>query len=134
MGQTISPSDADNYNFAPDSKTVLVTGLTARENSTAFTDFVSQYFPAFKPTSTLTSSSLHVVRLWDVESAQEIGTIWDCRHALFSADGKTLATCHHDGTVKVWDAPHRANQPRAPPVCLWLCGFSSLLLFDHGCG
>ena len=52
---------------------------------------------------------------------EEIATFADCRQALYSPDGKTLATLHEDGTVKVWDIP-AARKP-----ILRICGVSLVL-------
>jgi WD40 repeat protein len=37
----------------------------------------------------------------------------DCYQALYSPDGKTLATAHADGTVRLWDVP-----PRKPVLAI----------------
>jgi WD40 repeat protein len=106
---TIEPVSI-KYQFAPDSKTVIVTGITEPARGNSVTDFLGQYIAKLKPTER------SVARLWDVETAQELATFHFCRGlyspALYSTDGKTLATAHEDGTVKVWDVP-----PRKP---VWL--------------
>jgi WD40 repeat protein len=115
-GQTFSPSEWDLYRFAPDSKTVLVTGMAAYEHGNPVTDFLGQYISAFGP------AYPNVVRLWDVETAQRIATFMDCRDALYSPDGKTLVTAHKDGTIRVWNVPPRRPVFRIIGVSLgiWL--------------
>jgi WD40 repeat protein len=106
----------DRCDFAPDSKTLLVKGMTWHDNGNAFTDFVGNYIPAFKPRDE------KVVWLFDVETAKEIGAFVDCFQALYSPDGKTLATSHGDGTIKVWDIPPRKPvfQIVGVSLVLWL--------------
>ncbi len=108
MGQTFSPSAWDLYQFTPDSKAVLVTGMISFGHDNAITDFLGQYIPAFRPTFP------RVVRLWDVETGQQIAAFTDCWHALYAPDGKTVATAHEDGTIRIWDVP-----PRKPVLALF---------------
>jgi hypothetical protein len=93
MGLGISPSDWDSHQFTPNSKAVLVTSVTHLEKTNAVTQFFGRYNATVQPTDQ------NLVRLWDVETAQEIGTFTNCQHALHSPDGKTLATAHYDGTM-----------------------------------
>lgn len=48
-----------------------------------------------------------VVRLWEVESAQELLAFEECVKGAFSSDGKTLATLHFDNTIRLWNLPIR---------------------------
>ncbi len=86
--------------FAPDSKTVLVTGLTAANSGNPVTDFLGQYIAWFKPVG-----GRKVARLWDVATATELAAFDDCTEAYYAPDGKTLVTVDEGGTIKVWDVP-----------------------------
>ncbi len=114
------PSNRDLYNFAPDGKTILVTGMNSNEKGTPVSQFLGQYISALGPRTSW--SMPNVVRLWDVETAREIGTFYDCEAAMYSPDGKTLVTAYYDGTIQVWDVPPR--KPIAPiaglSAVLWL--------------
>jgi WD40 repeat protein len=116
MGQVFSPSDWDRYNFTPDSRKVLVTRVSRFDNLNSVTDFLGKYISAFQPRFP------SVVRLWDVQTGQEIGTFPDCREVIYSPDGKSLVTAYRDGTIKLWPVPPR--KPLLTIVCislvLWL--------------
>jgi WD40 repeat protein len=107
---------ASAISFAPDNSSLLATRVTSHVNCNVITRFLGSYVPVFEPRDE------EVVRLWDVETAKEIGTFVDCSQALYSPDGKTLATAHSDGTIKVWDIPPRKPLLRIAglSVALWL--------------
>jgi hypothetical protein len=52
-----------------------------------------------------------VARLWAVESGRELAAFPGCHKALFSPDGRLLAT-RHDSDIRVWNVPIR--KPLAP--------------------
>jgi WD40 repeat protein len=107
MGQTFSPSAWDLYQFTPDSRGVLVTGKSMHEKGNRVAEFLGNYIPA------LQAKHPDVVRLWDVETGQQIAALADCREALYSPDGQSLATVHRGGVIKVWDVP-----PRKPVLAI----------------
>jgi hypothetical protein len=47
------------------------------------------------------------VRLWDTRTGRQQAAFFECRQALFSPDGKTLATMHDNSIMKFWDVPLR---------------------------
>jgi WD40 repeat protein len=117
MGQAVSPTVWDLYQFTPDSTKVLVTRMDHYEKTNPVTDFLGEHIPGFKP-----KGLWWVSRLWDVETARQIATFTECGQADCSSDGKTLVTAHEDGTIKLWDIP-----PRKP--ILAILGLSLVLWF-----
>jgi len=43
-----------------------------------------------------------VARLWDAETGRELLSFPNCEQVMFSPDGKTLATRHREGVVRLW--------------------------------
>ena len=101
-GQTVSPTHWDLYQFTPDSKFVLVTGQTVFRTGNPAVDFIESYLPAC-----LQRRRWRVVRLWDVETAEQIAAFGGCTQALYLAEAKLLVTVHEDGPTKIWDMPPR---------------------------
>jgi WD40 repeat protein len=83
--------------FAPDSKTLVVTNISTNRKPQ----------PLMKPFSRFINLNETHARLWALETGREMAVFDDCHDAVYSADGKTLATAHEDGTVRVWDLPVR---------------------------
>jgi WD40 repeat protein len=117
MGQVSSPTQADLYQFTPDSKAVLVTWMFADDKRNRVADLLGEYIPAFK-----LKALPRVSRLWDVETARQIATFKDCGQARYSSDGKTVVTAHEDGTIKLWNVPPRKSM-------LAILGLSLVLWF-----
>jgi WD40 repeat protein len=124
IGLTESPTLADLYNFTPDSKFVLVTGLAGRRTRHVVTDFVDRNLPGYlKPTHGA------VTRLWDVQSGQQIVAFYGTLQGLYSSAAKILVTAHEDGTTKIWDMP-----PRKPVAALFGLSVVSWLVLMLGIG
>ena len=111
--------------FSPDSKTVVITGLGRNRNSFGrsqnagpMTTWLSDLGIWKQPSYGYDG----VARLWDVERCKELACFEDCDQVLYSPDGKTLATAHRDGTVRLWDVP-----PRKPMLAI--LGTSLVLWF-----
>lgn len=70
---------------------------------------------------TLASTSGHGITLWSLENGQQIGSLKDTLGTAygvnFSPDGKTVAVCRDDGTVRVENiASYRQTQSQDIPV------------------
>jgi WD40 repeat protein len=88
--------------FGPDGNTVVITGLGRNRKVGPIIDWLSD-----RGLPMPSDNYLRVARLWDVERRKELACFADCRQALYSPDGKTLATAHRDGTIRLWDVPPR---------------------------
>src|SRR5262249_54139193 len=88
--------------FGPDGKTVVITGLGRNRKEHPIIPLLYKLGLVDR-----FDNYLHVARLWDVERPQELACFPDCQQALYSPDGKTLATAHRDGTIRLWDVPPR---------------------------
>jgi WD40 repeat protein len=88
--------------FGPDGNTVVITGLGRNRKVGPIIDWLSD-----RGLPMPSDNYLRVARLWDVERRKELACFPDCRQALYSPDGKTLATAHRDGTIRLWDVPPR---------------------------
>jgi WD40 repeat protein len=95
--------------FGPDGKTVVITGLGRNRKEHPIIPLLSKLGVVDR-----FDNYLHVARLWDVERRQELACFKDCQQALYSPDGKTLATAHRDGTIRLWDVP-----PRKPLLAIF---------------
>jgi WD40 repeat protein len=91
--------------------------------------WISKQFGATSP-----AQNIECARLWDVETCTELACFDDCIQALYSPDGKTLATAHTDGKVRLWDVP-----PRKPVLAilgislvLWLSILIAIRLWVRG--
>ena len=51
------------------------------------------------------SSGVPVASLWDTETVKKQMSFANCKKAIFSPDGKTLATLYKDKFVKLWNCP-----------------------------
>ncbi len=73
------------------------------------TDWV--YSVSFSPDGTTLASESRdgTVKLWDVETKQNIATLDGHTDVVFSPDGTTLASGSFDGTVKLWDVATQTN-------------------------
>jgi WD40 repeat protein/serine/threonine protein kinase len=53
-----------------------------------------------------------VMKMWDAQTGLELLSLKGAGGGVFSPDGKRLATCAPDDTVKVWDATPLPEQPK----------------------
>ena len=103
-------SSWDNYDssitFSSDCKLAAVGRLTGKGRASPLQGLVPiQYDPY--PSDYPFLMRAGALRLWDVESAQELAAFEDCKEAKFSPDNKTLATLHFDHTIHFWSLPIR---------------------------
>jgi WD40 repeat protein len=105
----MGPSGPDTQGvFGPHGKTVVIAGLGRNRKVGPIIDWLAQ-----RGLSLPSDDYVRVARLWDVERCQELACFPDCQQALYSPDGKTLATAHTDGTIRLWDLP-----PRKPVLAI----------------
>jgi hypothetical protein len=102
MGNIPTRSEHGTDAFAPDSKTVVLTRLVRNRQPNPVLAWISNQLGATQP-----AQPVECARLWDVETCTELACFDDCIQALYSPDGKTLATAHADGKVRLWDVPPR---------------------------
>jgi WD40 repeat protein len=93
--------------FSPDSKWAVITGLAHDHMANPIMDWILVKVMGKSPATTT-----YLSRLWDVSKSQDVAVFVDDRdQPLFSPDGRTIATRHQDGSVKLWDLP--IHKPRA---------------------
>jgi WD40 repeat protein len=69
-----------------------------------------------------------VVRLWDTETGKQTAAFFQCRRAFFSPDGKTLASLHENGVLKLWALP--LQRPMVVSLALTvICWLPAILIF-----
>jgi WD40 repeat protein len=95
--------------FSPNGETVAITGLYNERKTDVFTSWLAQYVNG----TSAGSEYVPVARLWDVQRCKELACFDNCNEVLYAPDGRTLATAHADGTVRLWDVP-----PRKPLLAL----------------
>ncbi len=108
--------------LAQDGRTALVTGLDNNAPPSPLAAFLGRFIPAIR-----TGPRENVARLWVVETGQELASFEDCYQGLYSPDGKTLATAHTDGRVRLWDVP-----PRKPFLAILGTSLVGLMAFLVG--
>jgi WD40 repeat protein len=123
--------------FSPDSKTATIEGLYHEKKGTWLDKWLPQWLnPFYTPPSP--GSGRPYVSLREVATNRELYAFEECDHAVFSPDGKVLATLHtipstpakpwpQDHTIKLWDLPIRNTQREilCLAISVWL---SSLVL------
>jgi WD40 repeat protein len=93
--------------LGPDGKTVVITGLGRNRTAHPLTPLLYKLGLADRFDDYTGKNYVRVARLWDVEQRKEMACFPDCQQALYSPDGKTLATAHEDGAIRLWDLPPR---------------------------
>src|SRR5262245_33998205 len=88
--------------FSPDTRVALVDDLMCPSMSATF-----EILLAGRYQDALSGGHGLVTRLWQVETGEHLATIPSSWEAMFSPDGRTLATLNRDGTVNLWDVPPR---------------------------
>jgi RNA polymerase sigma factor (sigma-70 family) len=126
--------------WSPDSKTVAVYGGVKVDDGPRVPEVtlldpitckpvrtISGYNPHFSPDGNILATRLdEKVKLWDYRTGDEraalqagVPVVGMVNDAIFSADGKTLATAAADRTVKLWDVAsgkERAHLPGYSPA------------------
>jgi WD40 repeat protein len=100
--------------FAPDSSSVVVSGYINMGRPSLLDKWVPARF------NLLRGKGFTGARLWAVDTGQELAIFERCQNALFSADGRLLAT-RHDSDIRIWNLPIR--KPLTPilfALMLWL--------------
>jgi len=101
--------------FAPDSKTLLVTGLY-HDPGQVWESLRWRAWEIGLTKDPFTEDvSFPVARLWRLADGKQIAAFRGCETGLFSPDGSTLATLHDNGTIRIWHVP-----PHKPLV--WVLG------------
>jgi WD40 repeat protein len=90
-----------NATFSPDSRHVLVTGLSRQATG----PLSAGWLPAWARRGS--GQQPWTARLWRLDDAEEVAAFTGCLHAAFSADGSTLAVRHDDYKIRIWDVPPR---------------------------
>jgi WD40 repeat protein len=108
--------------FAPDSRTMVVTGFHHRGTPSLLDKWVPAQFDVLRG-----KMGGSVARLWAVESGRELAAFPGCPSAQFSPDGRLLATRHEDD-IRIWKPPPR--KPLAPSLVgaslFWLALFAGV--------
>ena len=121
-GQVVvgGPPDTQGV-FGPDGSTAVITGLGHNRKEGPITPFFAKLGLADPY-----DNYPQVARLWDLEHCRELASFDGCERALYSPDGKILATAHTDGTIRLWDVPPRKPILAVAAQSLALC-FALLL-------
>src|SRR5262249_46674180 len=101
--------------FAPGAKAVMMIGVPNPRTSNPL-----RTRRAGQPDRVKEGPPPWLIRVWAVETAEELLALLGCQETRFSPDGKLLAAAYADGTVQVWDVP-----PRKP--ARFVLGLSALL-------
>ncbi len=116
--------------FAPDNKTIVLRAIIRTRQPNPVLVVLNKLLGSTAPPT----QAVECARLWDLETCTELACFDDCIQTLYSPDGKTLATAHDDGKVRLWDVP-----PRKPVLAillmslvLWLSGILAIRLLVRG--
>ncbi len=107
---------------APDNQTVAVWGTSTKHEPSLLATIQAR----LQGSAPLLGNDVHITRLWNAETCEELAPFERCHRAAFSPDGKTLATEHCDGTVRLWDLPIR--KPLLADFGFTLALWSALML------
>jgi WD40 repeat protein len=88
--------------FSPDGKTIAIRGLYFNGYLPLFHDWLPAQLNPFPR-----RLGAWGIRLWDVETAQELAAFDTGNEAQFSPDGKYLATLHENNEIHLWALPLR---------------------------
>jgi WD40 repeat protein len=109
--------------FSPDSRLLAVGDLWRHTRAPPLNSWIPGWirglvYPAHDP----------AVRLWETETGKQSAAFFQCRRAFFSPDGKTLATLHENGVLKLWALPLR--RPVVTSLALaFACWLPPILIF-----
>jgi WD40 repeat protein len=96
------PSLPGAYQFTSDGRFVMVTGFGTTTTPNLTEMVLSGQWNRINKRETVS-----IGRLWDVERGEEVAAFPGCDGALFSPDGRTLATLEDGHRICFWDVPPR---------------------------
>lgn len=102
-----------DIDFSPEGGYVLIVTKTMNDRTNQKSNWLTGWLNHFLATP---SSGVPVASLWDTETVKKQMSFANCKKAIFSPDGKTLATLYKDKFVKLWELPLR--KPLGLVCCL----------------
>jgi WD40 repeat protein len=101
-GWNIKYTPSPSITFSPDSRLLAIADLWRHTRAPPLNSWIPGWirdlvYPAHD----------RVVRLWETETGKQTAAFFQCRRAFYSPDGKTLATLHENGVLKLWALPLR---------------------------
>ena len=126
------------FTFSANSELVLVTGLAVDLDAAPSANWFEVRLDAWFSLRTRKRNPFWlgtpVVRLYDVGTATEVTAFEGCSQALFSPDGRFIATLHEDGFIRIWDPVPSNSVARvlAFSLGLWFAAMSGARVLTRG--